>query len=161
MKIVVTSQGKKGKSFNISVVDGESIVHSESVKGLKQRDELVWKLAELYNAMDIEIVDKQDQEQDSFKYTEVPSIPVLEEDEAIQFFDENSDYVYDRIVQAVDEGIRSNSDYINLFELNGSGVCITSDKPTWKAGLQQALDYFESQEDYKKCIRIRGLIAKL
>jgi len=159
MKIVVKSQGKKNsKGFTISVMDGENVVHSESVKGLKERDELVWKLADLYGAMDIEIV--QDKPED-FKFSEVPSIPVLEEDEAELFFEENSEYVYNRILQAVEEGIKSGSDTINLFELNGSGVCITSDKINWKQGVQQALDYFAANEQYNRCIRANQILSQL
>lgn len=159
MKIIVTSEGKKGgKSFLVRVVDGESVVHSESVKGMQQRDELVWKLADLYNAMDIEIEENKPQ---TFKHSEVPSIPVLEEDEAEQFFDENSDIVYNRIIQAVEEGLRSNSDSINLFELNGTGICITSNKKDWKGGVQQALEYYAATEQYDKCISTRKLLLKL
>jgi hypothetical protein len=155
----VKSQGKKNsKVFTIDVVDGESVVHSESVKGLKERDELVWKLADLYGAMDIEIIQDKPEE---FKFTEVPSIPVLEEDEAEIFFDENSEYVYNRILQAVEEGIRSGSDIINLFELNGSGVCITSNRDNWKHGVQQALDYYAANELYDRCIRANGILSQL
>ncbi len=159
MKIVVKPQGRKNsKSFTVDVVDGENIVHSQSVKGLKERDELVWKLADLYGAMDIEIVqDKPEQ----FKFSEVPSIPVLEEDEAEMFFEENSEFVYNRILQAVEEGVKSGSDTINLFELNGSGVCITSDKINWRQGVQQALDYFEVSELYSRCIRASQLLSQL
>ena len=159
MKIVVKSQGKKNsKVFTIDVVDGENIVHSESVKGLKERDELVWKLADLYGAMDIEIIQDKPEE---FKFTEVPSIPVLEEDEASIFFDENSEFVYNRIVQAVEEGVKSGSETINLFELNGSGVCITSQRANWKHGVQQALDYFAANEHYNRCIRASQLLSQL
>ena len=158
MKIIVKSQGtKKSESFTIDVVDGENLIHSESVKGLKERDRIVWKLADLYGAMDIEIV----QSKEEFKFSEVPSIPVLEEDEAELFFEENCEFVYNRILQAVEEGVKSGSDTINLFELNGSGVCITSDKINWRQGVQQALDYFEVSELYSRCIRARQLLSQL
>ena len=158
MKIIVKSQGtKKSESFTIDVVDGENLIHSESVKGLKERDRLVWKLADLYGAMDIEIV----QPKEDFVYSEVPSIPVLEEDEAEFFFEENCEYVYNRILQAVEEGIKSGSDTINLFELNGSGVCITSDRETWRHGVQQALDYYTVNELYDRCARANQLLNRL
>ncbi len=159
MKIVVTSAGKRGKSFLIQVVDGNNIIHSESVKGLQERDQIVWKLADLYNAIDIEMAKVE--EVDDFKFTEIPSIPVLEESEADEFFEANSEFVYNRILQAVEEGARSGRDSIRLFELNGTGVYITSNKRDWKNGVQQALDYYVTMEQYDKCIAARQLLQSL
>jgi len=159
MKIVVTSTGKRGKSFLIQVVDGNNIIHSESVKGLQERDQIVWKLADLYNAIDIEMAKVE--EVDDFKFTEIPSIPVLEESEADEFFEASSEFVYNRILQAVEEGARSGRDSIRLFELNGTGVYITSNKRDWKNGVQQALDYYVTMEQYDKCIAARQLLQSL
>ena len=96
-----------------------------------------------------------------FKFTEIPSIPVLEIEEADLFFDENSDFVYERILQTVEEGLRSKRTEIRLFELNGTGVYVTSNRPDWKVGVQQALDYFVLTEQYDKCITARQLLQKL
>ena len=159
MKIVVTSIGKKGKKkYNIQVVDGEHLIHEEVTQTLKSRDEAVWKLADLYGAVDIEMKDLKD---DEFKFAEIPSIPVLEEEEADEFFEDNSDFVYERILQAVEEGVRSQRGSIRLFELNGTGVYITSEKVEWKNGVQQAMDYYIAVEDYAKCIVARQLLTKL
>lgn len=151
------SAGKKGKNFLIQVIDGANIIHSETAKGLQERDETVWKLADLYNALDIEMVSVQEE----FKFTEIPSIPVLEEEEVDEFFESNSDFVYVRILQAVEEGVRSGRDSIRLFELNGTGVYITSNKKDWKNGVQQALDYFITTEQYDRCIAARQLMQSL
>lgn len=158
MKIVVKSEGsKKSEKFIIDVIDGDNVIHSESVKGLQERDRIVWKLADMYGALDIEIV----QPREGFKLSEVPSIPVLEEEEAELFFEENSEFVYNRILQAVEEGIESGNNTINLFELNGSGVCITSEKSNWRHGVQQALDYYTVNEMYDRCARADLLLKKL
>lgn len=158
MKIVVLLTSKKN-TFMVEVIDGSRSVHSETVKGINNRDELVWKLADLYNIDDIEIKDLK--QQDTFKYSEIPSIPVLEEEEADDFFESNSLFVYDRILRAVTEGVTQNLESIRLFELNGTGVYITSKKSDWRNGVQQALDYFVSIEDYSKCIVARQLMLKL
>ena len=159
MKIVVTSMGKKNKKvYTIQVMDGPHVVHEESVKNMKSRDEVVWRLADLYNAIDIEV---KDIKQDEFRFTEIPSIPVLEEEEADEFFEDNKDFVYERILQAVEEGVRAERDVIRLFELNGTDVYITSEKVDWKNGVQQALDYYISVEQYDKCITARQLMLKL
>ncbi len=151
--------GKKGKKkYNVQVMDGERLIHEELAQTIKSRDEAVWKLADLYGAIDIEMRDKGEED---FKFTEIPSIPVLEEEEADEFFEDNSDFVYERILQAVDEGVRAKRQSIRLFELNGTGVYITSDKEEWKSGVQQAMDYYASVEDYTKCIVARQLLTKL
>lgn len=160
MKIIVLSAGKRKKTYVVKVFDGTNTVHDETVKSIQDRDELVWKLADLYNVDDIEILDVE-KEVDTFKYSEIPSIPVLEEEEADEFFESNSEFVYDRILQAVAEGVVQNMESIRLFELNGTGVYITSKKADWKNGVQQALEYFISIEDYSKCIVARQLMLKL
>ncbi len=159
MKIVVTSINKnKSKTYLIEVCDGTNIVYSEKVKGIKDRDAVVWKLADLYNSIDIEMKDSKSVD---FKFAEIPSIPVLEIEEADTFFDENSEFVYDRILQAVGEGLISKCTEIRLFELNGTGIYVTSNKPDWKVGVQQALDYFILTEQYDKCVTARQLLQKL
>jgi len=160
MKIVVTPQGKKKeKLYIVQVVDGDSVIHSEEVKGLQQRDTIVWKLADLYNVMEIEITDTKTQ--DTFKFSSIPSIPVLEEEEAETFFEENQQFTYDRILQAVQEGVLSGRDSIRLFELSGTGVYMTSNKKDWNSGVQQALQYYEQQEQYDKCETAKHLLEKL
>ena len=159
MKIVVTSSGRKNnRTFTIEVLDGQAIIHTEAADGVKKRDEVVWKLADLYGALDIEMIEAKPAE---FKFTEIPSIPVLEEEEADEFFDDNSEFVFDRILQAVEEGVIAKRDSIRLFELNGTDVYITSNREDWKSGVQQALDYFASVEQYNKCIVARQLMLKL
>jgi hypothetical protein len=159
MKIVVTSSGRKNnRTFTIEVLDGQAIIHTEAADGVKKRDEVVWKLADLYGALDIEMIEAKPAE---FKFTEIPSIPVLEETEADDFFEDNQEFVYARILQAVEEGIRAQRDSIRLFELNGTGVYITSDKDDWKNGVQQSLEYFIAIEQYDKCIIARQILQKL
>ena len=158
MKIVVTKSATKKQSYVIAVVDSGNCIHKESVDGVAKRDEVVWKLADLYNALDIEIIEPNIEE---FKFSEIPVIPVLDEEEAVEYFEDNRDFVYDRIIQAVKEGIHINRDEIRLFELNGTGVYMTSKKVHWKRGLDEALQYFINIEAYEKCISIKQLIAKL
>ena len=95
------------------------------------------------------------------KFSEIPSIPVLSEADAGAFFDLECGFVCKRILQAVGEGFRFKRSVIRLFELNGTGVYITSNKQDWKTGVQQALDYFITTEEYDKCIEARQLLLKL
>ena len=159
MKIVVTSTGKKGKSkkYLVEVLDEDRVMHSETVSGIVERDKAVWNLAELYNVLDIDLVEGKE----DFKLAEIPTIPVLEEEEAEEFFEDNNDFVYDRILEAVAEGIELKREVIRLFELNGTGVYITSNRVDWKNGVQQALDYYVTMEQYDKCIIARQLLQNI
>lgn len=158
MKILVTAIGKgKTRKFTISVLDNDTIIYTETVQGVAERDKMIWKLAELYDAVDVDIKEGKEE----FMFVEIPSIPVLEEDEADEFFEDNKEFVYDRILQAVNEGLHLKRNSIRLFELNGTGVYITSNRADWKNGVQQALDYFLSVEQYDKCVTARQLMLQL
>lgn len=162
MKILVTVSGtKRTRKFIVQVSDGNELVHEEIVTNVADRDALVWKLADLYSCVDIEMKDDSMEIIEEFRFSEIPSIPVLEEEEADIFFEEECDLVYNRIIQAVDEGVKMNQELIRLFELNGTDVYITSKKEDWKNGVEQALEYFVQKEQYDKCIAARQLLSKL
>lgn len=159
VKIVVTSTGKNGKSkkYLIEVLDGDRIMYTETVNGVVDRDKAVWNLAELYDILDIDLREGKE----DFKLAEIPTIPVLEEEEAEEFFEDNNEFVYERILEAVAEGIQLKRETIRLFELNGTGVYITSNRADWKNGVQQALDYYITMEQYDKCIIARQLLLDI
>ncbi len=158
MEIHVHKVSSSSRKYRISVTDGLTVVREEVVSGIKSRDELVWKWCDLYHTVDIIIHEPKPAE---FKYSVIPSIPILDEEDAQDFFDENEDFVYNRITQAIEEGIVTHITNIRLFELNGSGVYLTSERDTWSGGAQQALRYYESVENYEQCGRLRDLIDKL
>lgn len=162
MKIVVLSGGSDPQSYSIQVIDEGRVLRTEKAEGLAERDKIVWWLADLYNTPDIELLtDMPDPVDIEFKFSEIPSIPVLEEEDAISFFEQEKAMVYDRIIQAVSEGISTKRPFIRLFELNGTGVYITSQRASWTSGLQQALEYFVLKEDYEKCAITKKLLRKL
>lgn len=162
MKIVVLSGGSDPQSYSIQVIDEGKVLRTEKAEGLAERDKIVWWLADLYNTPDIELLtDVPDTVDPDFKFSEIPSIPVLQEEDAILFFEQEQVLVYDRIIQAVSEGISTKRPFIRLFELNGTGVYITSQRASWASGLQQALEYFELKQEYEKCATIKRLLRKL
>jgi hypothetical protein len=158
MKIVITRTNKKKQSFEVAVLDGVTPIHKEMVNGIKLRDEIVWKLADLYGALDIEIIEAKPKE---FKLSEIPSIPVLDEEEAEEYFGHCEEAVYDRMVVAIAEGLQTKRATVRLFELNGTGVYLTSEQSSWKGGLEQALQHYIKVEAYEKCTTIHELIEKL
>jgi len=159
VKIVVTKTSHTaGKNtFKIEVVDGESVVYTDSATDIRVCDSKVWSLSELYNIVDIEIYTKKAKKGIGFKLSEIPSIPVLDEQEAEDFFDDNKDFVFNRVIQAIGEGIQTKRDQIRLFELGGMGSYMTTDRVYWVNGLVDAIKYFESQEDYEQCHKAKLL----
>lgn len=163
MKIVVSLvSSTRGSKHLIQVLDRNNIVHSETTDTIDKRDALVWALAETYNVLDIEVTsNKKYLEEDEFRYSEIPSIPVLDEEDAEAFFDDHEEAVYSRILEAVEEGLFLGLDEIRLFELNGTDVYLTSERDSWKSGVEKAIEYFVKEEQYERCIAGRQLLNKL
>lgn len=147
-----------GKRYKVMLINNNSTLEEAIVNSVKSRDELVWKWCDLYNTIDIVIHDNKPSE---FKYSEIPSIPVLEESDAEEFFESSEDFVYSRIIQAVTEGVQTSASDIRLFELNGTGEYITAKRENWEAGLRTALQYFEKVEKYEVCEQVMKLINQL
>lgn len=170
IKIVAESVSKRNKTvFVVKAIEGEDVLSEGTATTINKRDELIWSFAEQYNTTDITILnsDRKDKnlakqpKKDKFKYSEIPSIPVLDMEDAKDFFDDNEDIVYNRVLVAVREGLECNKDVIKLFELNGTGVYLTSEREDWKPGLENARMYFQEKELYEKCAECRDLMAKL
>lgn len=160
MKIVVyKAVGTARQSFVIQVIDAENVIHTEIAHGTKKRDEAIWRLAEIYEITEIET--KEAKKPEEFKFSEIPNIPVLDVQEAEEFFEANQTLVYTRILEAVEEGMIAKKNIIRLFELDGTGEYFTSKRADWKEGLYKCIDHFTQLEDYEKCIIANKLIARL
>ena len=161
IKIVAETIKKRNKTmFIVKVVDGTTILDEQTAQSITKRDELIWSLAEQFNTTDIHIINiketksgKETKKEDKpkFKFSEIPSIPVLDLQDASDYFDDHEDIVYNRVIVAVKEGLESNRDTIRLFELNGTGVYLTSEREDWVPGLESAEKFFLSKEEYEKC----------
>lgn len=147
-----------GKKYRVVLINNNSTLEDVVVSSIKSRDDLVWQWCDLYNTIDIIMHDDKKSE---FKYSEIPSIPVLEEEDAEEFFEDNQEFVYNRVMQAVAEGIQASASDIRMFELNGTGEYITSKRENWEAGLQSALAYYEKEEKYEACNIVAKLIREL
>jgi hypothetical protein len=69
--------------------------------------------------------------------------------------------VMGEVVIAIKEGVNSKKKSISLFSLTNSEYYIELEKQQWGASLQQALNYYESEENYTKCIECRELLKKI
>ena len=148
---------QKGKKFTVTLMDGTNMIKEQIVTGVEARDQAVWELTDTYNVSDV-VLDSKKKANKQYKQSPIPTIPVFDEEEADDFFEENQEFIYNRIVQAVAEGVMFGVDSLRLFELNGTGTYMTSNRVDWKSGLQPALKYFEITEQYEKCVRVRDLM---
>ena len=84
MKILVTPINKKsGNKFSVVVMDGNLIIDKGLANSIAERDTIIWKLAEIYNVIDIEIVDLKNSKTVESKFSTIPSIPVIVEEETV------------------------------------------------------------------------------
>jgi len=150
MKILVEQKGKK---YKIQVLSGGMSLKEATVNTIQERDVLVMEYAQTFNIIDIDM-----RMQKKGKLSNAPTIPVLSEEDADFFFEENPELTFNRIIAAIEEGLKYDLEVINLFELNGTGVFITSDRVNWRGGLESALEYFEQVEVYEKCNKIQKLL---
>ena len=148
---------QKGKKFVVTLMDGADTIKERIVVGVEARDKAVWEFTDTYNVSDV-VLGPEKAPKKQAKQSPIPTIPVFDEEEAEEFFEDNQDFVYNRIVQAVAEGVMFGVDSLRLFELNGTGTYMTSNRIDWKSGLQPALKYYESTEQYEKCGKVRDLM---
>ena len=162
MKIIVSIiKSKEGRKHCIEVVDGENVLRKETAETIIERDRKVWDLADMYNVLDIQIEKKIKQTSEPFKYSEIPSIPILDEEGADEYFEDNRGFVYDRVLRVIGEGLHERLTTVRLFELNGAGVYLTSEQSSWKEGLEACIKHFIQVEEYEKCIIAKQLLHDL
>ncbi len=160
VKISVIKSKRGGKHlYTIKVVDGASVIHTEEAFTMKERDSAVWRLSDLYEANDVELLNEADKVK--FVCTEVPSIPCLEWVELEQYIKDEPRMVSLRIAQVVYEGIQQKKKSVKLFELSGTGRYIKVKRGGWLAGLQQARTYFEQQQEFSMCATIHDIEQEL
>jgi len=69
--------------------------------------------------------------------------------------------VYKSLVESVTEGIEDKSESVNIAEIKNHDVIISVPKEEWKAGLENAMNYYIDTEEYEECTKIKKLINKL
>tara|TARA_R110002167_G_scaffold315869_4_gene521409 strand:+ start:1033 stop:1311 length:279 start_codon:yes stop_codon:yes gene_type:complete len=69
--------------------------------------------------------------------------------------------VYKSLVESVIDGVEHNLLSVNIAEIKYHDVIISVPKNEWKAGLENAMNYYIEKEEYEECSIIRNLIDKL
>ena len=65
------------------------------------------------------------------------------------------------LVQSISEGVKYDLESVNVAEIKNHDVMINVPKTEWKAGLEQAMNYYVKREEYEVCSKIKKLIDRL
>ena len=65
------------------------------------------------------------------------------------------------LVENISIGVKSNLESVNVAEIKNHDIIISVPKTEWKAGLEQAMDYYIEREEYEECSKIKAIIEKI
>ena len=72
-----------------------------------------------------------------------------------------TDAVFNETLIAIKYAHKKRAKVAPLYNINNSGELVNIEKEHWKTSLESAIKYFESKEEYTKCIECRDLIKTL
>ena len=65
------------------------------------------------------------------------------------------------LVENISIGVESDLESVNVAEIKNHDVIISVPKTEWKAGLEQAMDYYIEKEEYEECSKIKKILKRL
>ena len=65
------------------------------------------------------------------------------------------------LVENITVGVDLDLESVNIAEIKNQDIFISVPKTEWKAGLENALDYYIKTEEYEECTKIKNLIDRL
>ena len=65
------------------------------------------------------------------------------------------------LVLNIADGIKDKSESVSIAEIKNHDVIINVPKTEWKAGLENAMNYYIKTEEYEECSKIKKLIERL
>ena len=65
------------------------------------------------------------------------------------------------LVINIANGIKDDLESVNIAEIKNHDVIVSVPKTEWKAGLENAMDYYIKREEYEECSKIKKLINRL
>ena len=149
--------------YLIEVWLGDELMETKLATNPKEKAKLLFDLADLYQSVDIEHIDMNKLQPSGVKDSDakIPIIPYTDMFQLENYFDSNNDYIFYRIVEAVEDGLKNKKKKIKLFQINNSGVFVDSLKRDWPAGIQLANEYFLQVENYSMCEKCTELLKKM
>lgn len=71
------------------------------------------------------------------------------------------EFVFMNLVNAIEEGLKTESIKVDLFKLRGSRSSIVLDRSNWKKSLNNAISFFSDIEYYETCSKCKELLNKI
>ena len=65
------------------------------------------------------------------------------------------------LVENISVGVELDLESVNVAEIKNHNIMVSVPKTEWKAGLEQAMDYYIEREEYEECSKIKKLIERL
>tara|TARA_Y100000034_G_C6633087_1_gene276469 strand:+ start:294 stop:569 length:276 start_codon:yes stop_codon:yes gene_type:complete len=65
------------------------------------------------------------------------------------------------LVVNIANGIKDDLESVNIAEIKNHDVIVSVPKTEWKAGLENAMDYYIKREEYEECTKIKNLMEKI
>ena len=65
------------------------------------------------------------------------------------------------LVVNIANGIKDDLESVNIAEIKNHDVIVSVPKTEWKAGLENAMDYYIKKEEYEECSKIKKIIKRL
>lgn len=148
--------------FLIEVWLGDDLVETKLATTNKDKSKVLYELSDFYQSVDVEHID-MNKLQPNFKEVDskIPIVPYTDMFQLENYFDSNNDYIFYRIVEAVEDGLKNKKKKIKLFQINNSGIFVDSLKRDWPAGIKLAREYFLNVEQYDMCSKCDELLKKM
>lgn len=151
----IRSKRVNKNEYIIEVWDDDSVVQTKLATSILERDKIIFDLSDMHNIVDVDYVNME-KIQDKVD-EQIPVVPYTDMFQLENYFDSNNSYIFNRIIEAIEDGIKTKKKKIKLFQINSSGIFVDSLKRDWPAGLRVAHEYFLEEEDYlkaEKCIQL-------
>ena len=69
--------------------------------------------------------------------------------------------VYKSLIEGITTGVDLDLESVNIAEIKNHNVMISVPKTEWKAGLENAMNFYIEREEYEECSKIQELINKI
>lgn len=147
--------------FIIEVIDDGEVIQTKLANNILERDKIIYDLCDMHDIVDVEYINMEKLQSVTPSDIDVPIIPYTDMFQLEDYFDSNNKYIFDRILDAIEDGIATKKKKIKLFQINASGIFVDSLKRDWPAGLRLAHEFFIEEEDYAKVQKCLDLLSKL
>jgi hypothetical protein len=65
------------------------------------------------------------------------------------------------LVTNITEGVEGDLESVNIAEIKYTDIIINVPKSEWKSGLEKAMEYYITTEEYEECSKIKKMIKKI